>query len=176
MSDLTELLKDMDKEFGGGYEIEDGTYWATLDIAGSKMYEPEDPNKESAFILQWRIDGGDMNGKTPSEFIRWHTADEKTARIRHSVLTTMVRGVSLAVSEDTHPEIQEAYVALLQSTGAEEGLEAVQALVTSFGEVRMPIRLVTKTSNGRDFQNIKYLERGGAVVATDARQVSAVNV
>ena len=171
MSDLTELLKEMDKEFGGGFDIEDGEYFVTLDRVNSKLWESE--GKESAFILQWRVDGGSATGKGVGDFLRWHTSDENIARVRHGVITSMVRGVSLAVDEDRHPGIQAAYVTLLQSKDIDDSLEAIEALVDSFGYVRMPIRLLTNKSG---YQNAKYLEKGGAVTMTDPREVEAVAV
>ena len=170
-TDLMTLLKEMDKEFGGGFEVDDGIHFARINRDGCKVFEAD--GKEPAYILSWKIDGGAFTGKQFGDFLRWHSDDKDKAKIRHGVVTSMVKGVTLNSDESNHPEIQAAYVALLQSKDTEGSIEALGALVASFGDVRMPIRLVTSKTG---YQNAKYLEKGKAIVATDPREVEAVAV
>lgn len=174
MSELMELLKEMDKEFGGGFELEDGVYFVTLDQINSKVWEKE--GSEPAFILQWRVDSGPEAGKPIGDFLRWYVApgaDEKQRNGRRGSITSMVRGLTLAVDETRHPDIQNAYVELLHTETAEDAVEALSYLIRTFGEVRMPIRMVTSKTG---YQNARYVERGTLITATDPREVAAIQV
>ncbi len=173
MSEVLDFLKDMDKEFGGSsdYTIEDGTYFVTYNADGSRIWEAD--GKEGAFLVSWRIDSGEYAGRTVTDFIRWHSDNEDTAKLRHSLVTQMIRGVTMAQDESVHPAIKEAYVALMQTQGEEESLEALENLATTFEGVRMPLRLVTSKTG---YQNTRYIEKGGPVKASDPREIAAVAV
>jgi len=171
MSELMALLKEMDKEFGGGYEIEDGTYYVTLNREGTKRWESEE--KEDAYIISWRVDGGDNSGKTFGDFLRWHSKTKDTAQLRHRLVTGLITAVTQSVPEDRHPAIQNAYVQLLQSSDEDRSLECLEDIVSSFEDVRMPIRLRTSKTG---FQNVVYLEKGGPIKMEDPREIEAVSV
>lgn len=175
---LADTLKEMDKEFGG-YDVEDGMYFVTLDHDSCQRWEPEDGG-DSCYIIKWKVDGGDSTGKSISDFLRWSGETEGSTKARRGTITGMIKGVTLHTDDDQNDAIGEAIVALRKSSDADSATDALENLVSAFGTVRMPIRLVTKevTKDGqtKTFQNVRYIERGHAIAMTDPRELAAVTV
>ena len=170
---LMDTLKELDKEYGGFSNIQDGVYAVELG-ANTKRVD----NNPDRFRLGWKVVWGEYKGREIGDFVGWFGPDDHITKINRGVFTQCIKALSLVADEEQRQSLATMVGTLraLSVPSAENKRAAVDAIETCFKSL-IGIRLnVTVFTNKKGYQNPHYLNKGNLIDAPSGIAAESVSV
>ena len=187
MNETMEALKWLDAEYGGFSDLPDSVYFVTLNVQNSKVHTFESGTK---YRLGWQVTHGDYARREIGDFLQWRrtnkdgTANDEFTTFARRQVASIIKAAQAASGSDTLGA--EAITMLRHSTSVETDMAGLRQLAQELAGIRIPIRLVSTSKKEKNdageevviatYQNVRYLDKGKPIEATDPAELAAVRV